>query len=785
MAKTGWNELTAKQYIGDFKSTYFGYSLIETVRTNAASGGMISSLMIDGLRSKRFDGALLCRSFVEENQVKTQYYIATSEEEIAQSQGSKYSAVRFGVDAVPLIRAFNGKVAVVCLPCEALILNNLRSRDEELNKKLALVITLYCGHNSEKALTEMVLRKLNPKKKPIKDYRYRFGHWRGNLKLTFQDGEEVIKPFHYFSDYQNLFFFSETKCLQCNDQTGFYADLSIGDIWSMEMKSNPIKHNAIIVRTDAGQQAIDSVREHGLANVFEVPVGKVCAGQARALPLHHNVAARAWAGKRYGLNLKASSDEKLTLLQKLTAQILVFNYWFSRQKLGQKVIEATPHFLIKLYLYFFKGLQVLQKPKRIYHTIGIIGGTITGNRGAESMLVTTIGYLKEKYPDADFKVFSYYPATDRELVKDPRIQIMSSKPQALVTRYFPFALLYGLFAKIGIHIWTPSAVKRLRQCSVLYDIGGITFAERGAIILFNIFTIWPAMLLGIPVIKLSQAMGPFKSFTNRSAAKIFLNHCKKIYARGEITAEHLNDLKLKKPEIHLAADIAFAYKPEFSLTDENPEKVQALTEKLSGLRAENKTVVVFSPSSVVLKKLGSPTYEQLLVDAIKQVDRPDIHYVFLPNSNREGVEKTANNDIIVCQMTRKLAEGQLTPDLLARIDWIDWGLNTRGIREILQQAHLVVTSRFHCMVSSLAEGVPVYVIGWSHKYQEVLRMFELEENAIDFSRANAETLATEINRHLQEAEQTRRKIQAHLPEVKRLSASQFEPYDVDFSAKRH
>jgi polysaccharide pyruvyl transferase WcaK-like protein len=106
---------------------------------------------------------------------------------------------------------------------------------------------------------------------------------------------------------------------------------------------------------------------------------------------------------------------------------------------------------------------------------------------------------------------------------------------------------------------------------VLYDIGGITFAERGAIILFNIFTLWPAMLLGIPVIKLSQAMGPFKSFTNRSAAKIFLNRSKKLYARGEITASHLQDLKLKKPEIQLAADIAFAYKPEFSLTDENPE----------------------------------------------------------------------------------------------------------------------------------------------------------------------------------------------------------------------
>jgi polysaccharide pyruvyl transferase WcaK-like protein len=85
------------------------------------------------------------------------------------------------------------------------------------------------------------------------------------------------------------------------------------------------------------------------------------------------------------------------------------------------------------------------------------------------------------------------------------------------------------------------------------------------------------------------------------------------------------------------------------------------------------------------------------------------------------------------------------------------------------------------MVSSLAVGVPVYVIGWSHKYQEVLRMFDLEENAIDFSRANAETLAAEIQRHLAEQDVTREKIAQYLPEVIRSSASQFEPMDVHFS----
>jgi coenzyme F420-reducing hydrogenase beta subunit len=346
-----------------FVKTYFGYSLIEPIRANAASGGMVSTLIIDGLRQKRFDGALLCRSFVVNNEVKTEYFIATSEEEIAQTQGSKYIATRFSSEAVSLIREFKGKIAVVCLPCEALILNNLRGKDQELNQKLALVITLYCGHDSEKGLTEMVLRKLNPKNKPIQDFRFRFGHWRGNLKLTLTDGEEIVKPFHYFSDYQNLFFFCETKCLQCVDQTGFYADISVGDIWSMEMKDNPIKHNALIVRTEAGQKAVESVQASGIANVFEVPVGRVCAGQSRSLPLHANVNARAWAGKRYGLNLKPNSDAKLTMLEKMTARILLFNYWLSRQKNGPKdhcLLAAICGQAISVFLQGFTGAAETQ-----------------------------------------------------------------------------------------------------------------------------------------------------------------------------------------------------------------------------------------------------------------------------------------------------------------------------------------------------------------------------------------------------------------------------------------
>ena len=782
MASTHWNDLTARKYLGNYLDTYFGYSLLEEIRANAASGGITSTILIDALREKQIDGALLCRSVIRDNQVSAEFFIAKNEADIRQAQGSKYIAARFAAEALPQIQKFKGKLAVVCLPCEARMLHLLCEKDKSLDKKISLALTLFCGHATSRELTEFVLNKLNPQNKPLKDFRYRVGHWRGNLKLTFEDGDQVVKPFKYFSDYQNLFFFSQYKCLQCSDHTGVYSDISIGDVWSMKMKNNPIKHNAIIIRTEAGRQAIKHLQQSQLAQIFSVPVSKVCAGQSRSLLLHAAVNARAEVARSYGIHINKISDENSSLLEKLTARVVLHNYNISKGKDGLGRIQSIPRFLIKIYLYFFKALQVMQKPKPIKKSIAVMGGSIWGNRGAESMLVTTISFLKEKYPDADFKVFTVYPKKDRSLVQDPKITILGSRPLTLALIHFPFSLLHWIFSRIGIKIWLPASVRQLRDCSIMFDIGGITFAERGMILLYNIFTIWPAMLLSVPVVKLSQAVGPFNAPVNRFFAKIFLNRCARIYPRGEKSFEYLQALGLKsKQPLSIAADIAFLYQPQFSLSSENPEKVSALSARLAQLKRNGKTIIFISPSSVVLKKINSPQYEQLLLDTMLNIDKENFHYIFLPNSNRAGSEKSQNNDLFVLEKIKTLAEAQLAPDLFARIDWIDWDLNTQSIRELFSHANLVITSRFHAMVSSLALEVPVYVIGWSHKYAEVLKMFNLEKHMVDFKDADPAILTKAIQNMLANQAKIKNSIHLNLQAVKQSAKTQFEQENIHFS----
>ena len=58
-----------------------------------------------------------------------------------------------------------------------------------------------------------------------------------------------------------------------------------------------------------------------------------------------------------------------------------------------------------------------------------------------------------------------------------------------------------------------------------------------------------------------------------------MKKCRYIFARGEKTAEFLKDLDYPAEKTDQVADVAFLYQPEFSLSEENEERVTALLKK--------------------------------------------------------------------------------------------------------------------------------------------------------------------------------------------------------------
>ena len=403
----------------------------------------------------------------------------------------------------------------------------------------------------------------------------------------------------------------------------------------------------------------------------------------------------------------------------------------------------------------------------------VIGGSIWGNRGAEAMAVTTIARVREKDPEAEFLLFTYFPERDRELVDDPRIEIHGAKPvQTIVQVIFSFVCwLFGLMRIRIPNLLLPASVRRLRKCRALFDISGVSFHDgRLAVVAYNVTSVLPALLLGVPVVRLSQAMGPFENVLNRWPARLVTKASFQSFARGRISANFVENLGVPPTSWSVAADIAFSYSPGDSLTEENTSKVADVVARLDSVRNSGTKVVALVPSSLVLGKLADDDrdYVGMLIRLAQTLQAKGLHVVVLPNATRAGESATRNNDLVVVEKMK----GRSSEMNGSATTFVDFDVNTAGIREVIQRSSVLITSRFHAMVAGLALEVPTLVLGWSHKYEEVLETFGCADHAIDFS-SSFEELESKALSLLAEEDQIRERISKSLSAVTESSSSQF------------
>lgn len=359
LGRKTWSDEQVSKYVGPHAGVYFSYATDARFRQRSASGGTTTALLADQLTHGDIDGALVVRSTVEDGAVGTRFVIATTVEELIAAQGSVYAPVRFGNEELDMIERFPGRLAAVLLPCDATKLCRARSRNAALDEKIRLIIALFCGHNSETELVQRVADRLGKGHGRLTALHYRSGHWRGQFTTSYEDGTRVQRPFHCLSDYRNLYFFSQAKCHHCFDHFGYHCDISAGDIWSLSMRSHPIKHTALIIRTAGGQAAFGGALERRAIASQTRGVREVMDGQSRTLPFHYNVSARAAVAPLFGIKMLDPLREKVRLVDYAVAFLALLNHSVTKSRRGQRIVMRLPRPLLRVYLWFFKSLELL------------------------------------------------------------------------------------------------------------------------------------------------------------------------------------------------------------------------------------------------------------------------------------------------------------------------------------------------------------------------------------------------------------------------------------------
>ena len=383
----------------------------------------------------------------------------------------------------------------------------------------------------------------------------------------------------------------------------------------------------------------------------------------------------------------------------------------------------------------------------------IIAATFTGNRGAEAMLLTTIEQIHKRFPTANIHVLSYAPTEDRAwLAAHPlsRVFIHDATPKQIALQWCPGAA----FAKVvGKSPSLPAAhgqnIQTLLNVDALFDLAGVAFIDgREKFLPFNVLTVAPFMIHGVPVYKMSQAIGPITSVPNKVCAKMILPFCKRVVARGKTTLEHLSAFGLDKNVKH-APDVSFLLRPPSAPTTPDSRTFD----------------VGIMPSSVVARK--RPDYEDLIVSLTNTLIERGLRVSLIAHSWKEGTDKPFNNDLpLIKKIASRLTKGEVAI--------LGPGLDARGLKQVVSDHKTIITSRFHGMIAALDTETPPIVLGWSHKYREVLERFGLGHCALPTNSTSAEALAQKTLEVLNDAESLSTNLKRDLPEIRQEAQSQFD-----------
>lgn len=356
--KKNWSREDVDNLIGEYKSAYISHARDDSIRLGGASGGTVTALLSAALSSHMIDGALVCGTKIERSRVRTFFYIATAPGDLKRSQGSKYVQTNFIKEAFTLIDDFDGRLAVVGLPCNITALKTRMGKRPALAEKIVFTVSLFCFHSSREELVDRYISRFAPwPGANLERFRFKIGLWRGKTIARFENDFVLEKKFSSFGLYQNLHFFSQRKCFNCIDHFGYDSDVCAGDIWSYHLKRANKKHNSIIVKTDAGEKIMEEARTNGHLHMEEISIEDVLDGQSRAAPFHYNISARHKAGKLFGMHIPDKVGKKVRRHEYLTAVIALFNWKWSQHRLFSGLIFRAPESVMKLYQYFYKGLE--------------------------------------------------------------------------------------------------------------------------------------------------------------------------------------------------------------------------------------------------------------------------------------------------------------------------------------------------------------------------------------------------------------------------------------------
>lgn len=275
---------------GFYLQCFAGHVTSEESRMAATSGGIITWLAGELLSTGQVD-AVACVAPAEKGPNLFEFRLVTDPGDLAQCKKSRYYPVEVS-QIIPKIKAMQGKVLFIGLPCFLKALHLAMKADAELRGRIAGTIGLVCGHLKTKKYAAYLARHCGVGESRIQtvDFRLKVPGRPANkyaFSVSLRNGgaesrREILMQNVWASSWgNNLFMLQACEC--CDDVFAETADVVVGDAWLGEYIKDHRGTSIVICRRPQMLDVLDKGRQDGRLALEEVSIEKIIQSQVGAL----------------------------------------------------------------------------------------------------------------------------------------------------------------------------------------------------------------------------------------------------------------------------------------------------------------------------------------------------------------------------------------------------------------------------------------------------------------------------------------------------------------------
>lgn len=364
------------------------------------------------------------------------------------------------------------------------------------------------------------------------------------------------------------------------------------------------------------------------------------------------------------------------------------------------------------------------------------------NRGDAAIAHVMLRYLRQAFPGAHITLAANHPNEFVDLADDVvasfKTWVWSADSQNRAT-WHPLRFMWFVLAVLSLCCWRlqkrlprgwPAAkhdlLRAYTQADLIVGCGGNTlYARRRLALMFWIvcFGQWCAFLCRKPLVLLPQTLGPFRNRVHVWGARQAIKHAQLVLLR-DYESYQLVVETLKFPAQHCVVTTDLA----LFLADQNGAQLVA-TGRLAVIG-----VSVLDWETQMPSFAQQAAYEHAVVGATTQLVSLGYRIAFFAQSD---TSTWGENDTVPAQ---RIVE-RLDDHIRAAVDGVlHVPHQPEQMVRFYGQFRLVIATRLHAMILSLAAGTPVVPIAYTSKNWAFVHNTDLEPITLDIATVTADAI---------------------------------------------